>query len=443
MIPPGGPVRGSENRKNVDPGRSDRKPFFLFNLFYGWWICLGGAFVMAMTSGINFHGFGNFIIPLSKEFGWNRTVVSTIFSLARLEAGFIGPLEGWLVDRIGPRKLMLVGIPLMGLGFILLSRVNGLLTFMLVYVLGVTLGNSVGMHTPASAAVANWFTRKRGLAFGIMWSGVGLGGLMVPVLGWAIEEFGWRQASVMVGIFVVVVGIPVASIMRHRPEQYGLLPDGDKPEEPRENSEGRQLVPDLSKDFTAREALGTSSFWFLSLSIMARSLVSGGVGLHLVPYFMGLGANPVQAATYAGSVGVISIPGRFGLSYLGDYFNRRYMMVGSLVLMTVSIVMLARSESIGDSVPAIILYSVSQGGISVIPQALIADYFGRKAFATISGFRSTIQMVGIIIGPIVSGVFYDRTGSYEWAFMGFAGASILSMVLVFFARPPQRNKRNL
>ena len=184
---------------------------------------------MAMTSGINFHGFGNFIIPLSKEFGWNRTVVSTIFSLARLEAGFIGPLEGWLVDRIGPRKLMLVGIPLMGLGFILLSRVNGLLTFMLVYVLGVTLGNSVGMHTPASAAVANWFTRKRGLAFGIMWSGVGLGGLMVPVLGWAIEEFGWRQASVMVGIFVVVVGIPVASIMRHRPEQYGLLPDGDKP----------------------------------------------------------------------------------------------------------------------------------------------------------------------------------------------------------------------
>ena len=194
---------------------------------------------------------------------------------------------------------------------------------------------------------------------------------MVPVLGWAIEEFGWRQASVMVGIFVVVVGIPVASIMRHRPEQYGLLPDGEKPEEPRENSEGRQLVPDLSKDFTAREALGTSSFWFLSLSIMARSLVSGGVGLHLVPYFMGLGANPVQAATYAGSVGVISIPGRFGLSYLGDYFNRRYMMVGSLVLMTVSIVMLARSESIGDSVPAIILYSVSQGGISVIPQALM------------------------------------------------------------------------
>ena len=113
-------------------------------IFYGWWICLGGAFVMAMSSGINFHGFGNFIIPLNREFGWNRTIVSSIVSLARLEAGFIGPIEGWVVDRIGPRKLMIIGIPIMGIGFVLLSRVTGLFTFMVVYILGVSLGNSVG-----------------------------------------------------------------------------------------------------------------------------------------------------------------------------------------------------------------------------------------------------------------------------------------------------------
>jgi len=114
-------------------------------------------------------------------------------------------------------------------------------------------------------------------------------------------------------------------------------------------------------------------------------------------------------------------------------------LVGSLLFMTCSIVMLARADTIGQAVPAIILYAVSQGGISVIPQALIAEYFGRKAFATISGFRSTIQMVGIIVGPIVSGFVYDRTGSYELAFMGFAGAAIISMVLVVFAVPPRRN----
>ena len=232
---------------------------------------------MAMSSGINFHGFGNFIIPLSREFGWSRTTISAIFSFARLEAGFIGPAEGWVVDRIGPRKLMLLGIPLMGLGFILLSRVNGLTTFLLVYLFGVTLGNSVGMHTPASTAVANWFTKKRGLAFGIMWSGVGIGGLLVPALGWAVEELGWRQASVVVGICVIFIGIPVASLMRHRPEPYGMLPDGIKVTDEGLDDKKRKLTPDLSRDFTAKQALQTSSFWYLSLSIMSRSLETANI----------------------------------------------------------------------------------------------------------------------------------------------------------------------
>ena len=397
---------------------------------------------MAMSSGINFHGFGNFIIPLSKEFGWSRTTVSAVFSLARLEAGFIGPVEGWAVDRLGPRKLMLVGIPVMGLGFIFLSQVSGLFTFMLVYILGITLGNSLGMHVPASAAVANWFNRKRGLAFGIMWSGVGLGGLLVPALGWAIDVYGWRDASVYVGIFVIIVGVPVAALMRHRPEQYGFLPDGQII--PQKTSNGKLgKNEDLEVDFTAREALQTSSFWFLSLSIMARSLVTGGVGLHLVPYFVGLGASPIEAAAYAGSVGVISIPGRFGLSYLGDYFNRRYMMAISLLFMTLSIVLLATADSLSSSIPGLVAYSISQRGISVIPQSIIADYFGRKAFATISGFRSSIQMLGIIVGPVVSGLEYDRTGSYEWAFLGFAAASIVSMLLVLMALPPSPRHRDI
>ena len=405
-------------------------------IFYGWWICLGGAFVMAMSSGINFHGFGNFIIPLNREFGWNRTIVSSIVSLARLEAGFIGPIEGWVVDRIGPRKLMIIGIPIMGIGFVLLSRVTGLFTFMVVYILGVSLGNSVGMHTPASAAVANWFNKKRGLAFGIMWSGVGIGGLIVPALGWLIDEYGWRDASVYVGVFVTVVGIPIAMLMRHRPEQYGMLPDGERPNPSQITGAGGTIEVDFSQDYTAGEALRTSSFWYLSLSIMSRSLVTGGVGLHLVPYFIGLGADPIEAATYAGSVGLMSIPGRFGLSYLGDYLNRRYVMSACLLMMTLSIILLARAESITGAIPAIIAYSIGQGGISVIPQALIADYFGRRAFATISGFRTTIQMIGIIIGPVISGYVYDSTGSYEKAFLGFAVASIVSMMLVLMARPP-------
>ena len=397
---------------------------------------------MSITAGINFHGFGNFIIPLTNEFGWNRTTISGLFSLARMESGLLGPLEGWLVDRVGPRRLMIVGIPLMGVGYILMSRVNSLAAFFFVYIFAITLGNSLGMSTPMAASVANWFNRKRGLAFGIMWSGVGLGGFFVPAVGWLIAAYNWRIASIVIGVFIIVMGIPIAALMRHRPEPYGYMPDGEEPDTDDETGEvRRRQQPDLSQDFTAREALMTSSFWYLTLSIAARSLVSGGVGLHLVPYFVDLGASDVFAATLAGAVGVLSIPGRFGLSAVSDYLNRRYVMAVSLFLMTIAIVFMARATSVTQVLPFLVLYAAAQGGISVIPQSLIAEYFGRRAYATIQGFRGTIQMIGIIIGPLVSGYVFDTTGSYEWAFMGFGAASLVSLGLVLLMRPPKRPHR--
>ena len=419
-------------------GESKRKR----GMFYGWWIVIAGGLGMSITAGINFHGFGNFIIPLTNEFGWNRTTISGLFSLARMESGLLGPLEGWLVDRVGPRRLMIFGIPLMGVGYILMSRVNSLAAFFFVYIFAITLGNSLGMSTPMAAAVANWFNRKRGLAFGIMWSGVGLGGFFVPAVGWLIAAYNWRIASIVIGVFIIVMGIPIAALMRHRPEPYGYMPDGEEPDTDDETGEvRRRQQPDLSQDFTAREALMTSSFWYLTLSIAARSLVSGGVGLHLVPYFVDLGASDVFAATLAGAVGVLSIPGRFGLSAVSDYLNRRYVMAVSLFLMTIAIVFMARATSVTQVLPFLVLYAAAQGGISVIPQSLIAEYFGRRAYATIQGFRGTIQMIGIIIGPLVSGYVFDTTGSYEWAFMGFGAASLISLGLVLLMRPPKRPHR--
>ena len=213
---------------------------------------------MAITAGINFHGFGNFIIPLSREFGWSRTTISVVFSVARLESGLLGPLEGWAVDRVGPRRLMIVGIPLMGLGYIAMSRIDGLLAFFFVYVFMIAVGSSLGISTPLTAAVANWFNKRRGLAFGIMWSGVGIGGLFVPALGWLVESYDWRNAALIVGVFVAAIGLPIAAVMRHRPEQYGYYPDGRVPDEVGNSSQApRPMLPDLSGDFTAREALRT------------------------------------------------------------------------------------------------------------------------------------------------------------------------------------------
>ena len=430
--------KDSREQESDESGASQRRR----GIFYGWWIVIAGGLGMSITAGINFHGFSNFIIPLTNEFGWNRTTISGVFSLARMESGLLGPLEGWLVDRVGPRRLMLVGVPLMGIGYMLMSRVDSLAAFFFVYIFAITLGNSLGMSTPMAASVANWFNRKRGLAFGIMWSGVGLGGFFVPAVGWLIATYDWRIASIIIGAFIIVMGVPIAALMRHRPEPYGYMPDGVEPEADDDSAAARsRRAPDLSQDFTAREALMTSSFWYLTLSIAARSLVSGGVGLHLVPYFVDLGASDVFAATLAGAVGVLSIPGRFGLSAVSDYINRRYVMAASLFLMTIAIIFMARATSVTQVIPFLVLYAAAQGGISVIPQSLIAEYFGRRAYATIQGFRSTIQMVGIIIGPLISGYVFDTTGSYEWAFLGFGAATLVSLGLVLMMRAPVRPQR--
>lgn len=401
--------------------------------FYGWYIVIAGSLAMALSSGINYHGFGNLFLPLSKEFGWSRTRISTVFSLARLESGILGPIDGYLIDKFGPRIVILVGVPIMSVGYILLSKVDSFLSFSLVYILGVTVGSGT-LHTPIQTAVANWFNKKRGLAFGVMWSGVGIGGLLVPFYGWLIQAYGWRDTSIIIGFVILLVGVPCGILMRHNPYQYGDYPDGMKPS----NDTEEDLIHHDDESYTVKEALSTSSFWLLTMATGLRILVTSGVSLHLVPFFVDLGISPVAAAGFAGSVGIMSIPGRFGLSTIGDYINKRYILVICMLCLSLGVFLLSIMDSLTGVILALILYSSSQGGSAVIPNALMADYFGIKHYGTIMGFRSILVTFGVIAGPIISGATFDNYGSYKFAFMFFAFINLIAFVMVIFSLPPKR-----
>ncbi|MQG07229.1 MAG: MFS transporter [SAR202 cluster bacterium] len=402
-------------------------------IFYGWYIVIAGSLAMALSSGINYHGFGNLFLPLSKEFGWSRTRISTVFSLARLENGILGPIDGYLIDKFGPRIVILVGVPIMSVGYILLSKVDSFLSFSLVYILGVTVGSGT-LHTPIQTAVANWFNKKRGLAFGVMWSGVGIGGLLVPFYGWLIQAYGWRDTSIIIGFVILLVGVPCGMLMRHNPYQYGDYPDGMKPS----NDTEEDLIHHDDESYTVKEALSTSSFWLLTMATGLRILVTSGVSLHLVPFFVDLGISPVAAAGFAGSVGIMSIPGRFGLSTIGDYINKRYILVICMLCLSLGVFLLSIMDSLTGVILALILYSSSQGGSAVIPNALMADYFGIKHYGTIMGFRSILVTFGVIAGPIISGATFDNYGSYKFAFMFFAFINLIAFVMVIFSLPPKR-----
>jgi MFS family permease len=195
-------------------------------LFYGWWIVGAGFFISLYSGGVIFYGFTALFEPIASEFEWSYVQVSLAASLRGMEMGILAPLVGILVDRWGPRRLIVTGAVVMGSGLILLSRVNSLAMFYGAFAV-IAIGISAMSGTVMLTSVVNWFRRRVALATGIMVSGLAIGGLLIPVITVLIDECGWRQAMVILGLCAWVVVIPLALLFRHKPEQYGHLPDGE------------------------------------------------------------------------------------------------------------------------------------------------------------------------------------------------------------------------
>ncbi len=394
----------------------------------------------ALSGGLNFYGFSAFFVPLSQEFGWSRTALSGVISLARLEGGFLGPIEGYLADRFGPRKVMFVGIPLMGTGFILLSQVQSLLAFYLVYILAITLGSALGTFVPVNAAIAHWFIKKRSRAFGFVMSGIGVGGaIFLPLLGWTIVTYGWRPAAIAGGILIWVIGLPVAAIMRHKPEQYGQYPDGIEPlpSNITDSSDTSATNADeYQPEFSPLETLRTSAFWLLGTSVALRALVTTGFTLHFVAMMVDRGFSLPLASSLLGWVAFLSLSGRIGLSWIGDFVEKRYLLAGALLVMAVTLVAMSLADSFLTFMIILVIYSTAYGGSIVLPLPIQGDYFGRNSFATIRGLLSTVQTIGMMIGPIFAGIVFDVTESYFLAFLGFGVASVLGALVLLLLKKP-------
>jgi MFS family permease len=393
--------------------------------WYGWWVLAAATALITLQSGVFVFGFGVFFVPLVAEFGWGRAVASGAVSLARLESGLLGPLQGWLIDRFGSRRVMLAGIPLFGLGFLLLSRVGSLSEYYLVYVLALSVGGSLGFFDPASAAVANWFVRRRGSALGFMSCGIGFGTVFVPLVAWVVSQLGWRQAAVVVALTVWTVGIPLALLIRHRPEPYGYLPDGaprlaggdgDEPEE---------------RAISGRQALRMPAFWILALSFTVRVTTTTATSLHLIPLMTDLGLAAELAGVMTTALGGLSIVGRLGFGWLGDRLGQKGVYAGGLVALMVGFLVLASARGLLEIAIFLLLYGPAYGGLAAQMLALRGQYFGRRSFATIGGLMAPVMTLGTITGPVYAGWIFDTTGSYRLALVSFAAMQLVALALLW------------
>jgi MFS family permease len=412
-------------------------------IFYGWWIVVASSLMTTYNAGTMFYGFTAFFTPIVSEFGWSRAATSLAFSLQRLEGGIAAPIFGYLIDKLGPRKLNLFAVTIFGVGFLLLSRINSLLSFYVAFLI-ISIGHSAGFFSVGAATVANWFIRKRGKAMGFLTGGVCLAGTLVPVLVWVIRLCGWRWALVIAGIGMWVVGIPLSFVLRQRPEQYGLLPDGDNPQKYSSDQSTRNSptvhpqVVSTEIEFTAREAIKTSTFWLLSIGSSISFMAMSALFVHVMPFLESVGISRERAGFVVTFIIFLSVMGRIGLGWLSDYMDKRYVLSIAIGLQVVGLIIFSNIQTLWHVIPFLITFSPGYGALIPLRPAIQGEYFGRKHFATIQGFYMSVSTVSSMIGPPFAGWVWDMTGSYRLAFLILSGITALAIPLILAVSPPRR-----
>ena len=401
-------------------------------VFYGWWI-VGACFLIALyVTGVIGYSLTAIFEPIANEFGWSYTQISLAGSLRGLELGLLAPLTGILIDRLGPRRVIFGGGIIATLGLILLSRTTSLGMFYGAFVL-IAVGISTSSATVLMAAVVNWFRRRVAIATGIAASGFGFGGLLVPLVAVLIDKFDWRTAMVILGLGTWGIILPLSLLVRHKPEQYGYLPDG-------EASSTVVVDEDLTSaqaqgtevNIEAKQALRSRAFWHIALALMCQSMVVSAIITHVMPYLSSIGVARSMSSLVATAIPLTSIGGRLSFGWLADKLDRRLVAAAGFTMVGFGLLCFGyvSTGTIWRLVPFLVLFGIGYGGGNTLRVSLVREYFGRTNFGTIFGLIIGIGGLGSIIGPTAAGWIYDNFGSYQGIWFVFAGLAIVAVISV-------------
>jgi MFS family permease len=408
-------------------------------LFFGWWIVLGGAINQGLFSLLYYQSFGGYLVLFRDDFGWSRSSLSAAYSFARAESSIVAPIQGWLLDRVSPRSMMRVGIIIMAGGFFYLSHVDSLIAYYLAY-LFIAIGSSLAGFLTINITVARWFVRNRTRALALTMMGGTIGGLAAPLLAWSLEQFGWRDTATATGVLLLVAGLPIAQLLRHEPEAYGYLPDGDLRELGPEGTASDFKTADPKLDgFTLKEAVATQAFWFLALgngvALLSISVINSQLIIHMVDL---LNMSITTATSVVWPVMLVSqLIFQVVGGLLGDRFNKQAIAAIAMVGHGGAMFMLAGSSALWLIILAMMLHGSAWGLRGPIMTAIRADYFGRRSLGAIMGFGTTFAMIGSTVGPIFAGYILDNYDSYRPAFSIIAVIVTAGSLFFVFASKPK------
>ena len=415
----------------TQPGR-DRRPRF----FYGWIIVLVSAITDATAFGAGNVSFGVFLQPMSAALGWSRTTLIGAATLSSFAHLIVNPVVGVVLDRHGPRIIMVFGTVVGGISFMLMGGVTEPWQYYLLF----TTATAFGLHEVgglvATTTVAKWFVRQRGRALAFTVAGNNIGGIvMAPLTAFLISAIGWGAAWAVLGFLIVAVVLPPTILfMRRSPEDMGLLPDGDPPESAAKSTETTSPRREEPR-WEVRDALRTPTLWILIISSNLSSLGISAFLYHQVAYFRDAGLSLEAAALTYSLYNAMAMVSKLLWGFIAERVPARYCLMSNFLLKGVGWLALLLS----NAPERVLVYSVISGlgtASAVLQPLLWADYYGRAFLGTIRGVTSPFQVISSLGGPLFAAFVFDTAGSYDVAFWIFTATIFLAFGLMFFARPP-------
>ena len=413
-------------------------------VYYGWFIVVAALFAQLTQTAIQSHSQAVFLVPMTEELGWSRadfTWGQTIGTAMMSGAGF---MIGSLIDAKGPRRFMLGGAVVLSISVIGLSQVQELWQFLLLRGVGITVGGLMVGNLVVNSTVSKWFVRRRAWAITFATTGLSLSGVFTPrITTFLIGDMGWRDAWVAVGILSLFLTIPAALVMRRRPEDYGLLPDGDEPGAVPPTSSSRRPVVSAANEvqWTRREAIRTRAFWLLVLSFGLASFGSGSFFLHLVSYLQDSGYTATEAASRFSLTLTMTACSRPVWGAIMQRVTPRYCAAISFVttaICSLGIVLSLRADNDLLLYVALLGWGLGFGGAVPLQELIWATYFGRNHIGQVRSVAVPMMALASALGPQFAARVYDAAGSYGFAFVCFALASTIGALCAITARPPAK-----
>jgi MFS family permease len=406
-------------------------------IFYGYWIIVCCFILTILMAGCGMLSFSFFVTSLESDLGWSRTQIMAAMTILLLATAFSAPFAGRLIQRYGGRAVVITGILFTCGGFVLLSQMSSLWHYYIAYAL-IGVGFATMGPVTVSFIMSLWFKRRRGTAIGIASMGAGVSGLIfTPLVAvYLIPNFGWSNSYLIFAIIIACLAIPLSLlVLRTRPEDLGLLPDGAAAPEPNSSNDNK---PTAAEGLPLKAALATPAFWLIAIAVMLIH-THLGVMQNQVPHFQDLGFSQGVVASTISIIAVVSILSMLIFGWLCDRIPAKIASVIGTAILAIGIAILITVDAESPSWMLWLFAAMLGLGIgSWLPSLsiLTSSSFGLVAYGVIFGIISFFQSVGAAAGPLFAGYLYDSMGTYFWAFIIILGIVVLAIPLILAVRRP-------